>query len=320
MLNLLTESLRNPSSRHTKELIEVCYKIALSITWNTFSKKYRHLPAIKETIANIAVDTVAKIFRLDEKGELYYIKNAVEKWRESIEDDTSAKYFLTKMISRIVGQEIINFYRSNDPLYGKILDSVAYHIKSENYVKFCHLGNYYISEYMHTPSEYRMLTHEETLALPSEIFCVKEWHLKNLFLYLEANYGKFSAVLLNSLVYKLKLLYLNSFDNTACSASVESYVDVNSIVSSSLQNATKKLHISYYMKGKLSECECRTLESGLKDLSIDLLNGGINPGLYEYLLPYEPELTKDQYHQRYRNIFEYLFKSLKSDIAQSLIK
>lgn len=320
MLKLLTESLRNPSSRHTKEFIEACYKIALSITWHNFSKKYRHLPAIKETITNISVDTIAKIFRLDDSGDFYYIRQALDNWREKIEDDLAARYFLTKLISKIVGQEIINYYRSNDPLYGKILDSVKYHIKSEKYIRFSHLGNYYISEFRQDTSDYHYLSHEETLALPSGIFSVKDWQLKTLFGYLETNIGRFVAVPLNSLVYKLKVLYVNSLEAEATQSEIENVASVNSVISSSLEKASHKLHRSYFQNGKLSESECATLNSGLKDISQDLLNGGINPGLFEYLLPYVPDLTKEEYQNRYRNVFEYLFKTLKSDIAQSLTK
>jgi len=50
----------------------------------------------------------------------------------------------------------------------------------------------------------------------------------------------------------------------------------------------------------------------------DLMNGGINPGLYNYLSPYMKDLNNEMYKQNYHNIIEYLLKSTKAHIAENI--
>ena len=47
-------------------------------------------------------------------------------------------------------------------------------------------------------------------------------------------------------------------------------------------------------------------------------DGGINTGLHKYLMEQIPNLTFEEYENRYQNIFEYLYKILKKEIINQL--
>ena len=53
-------------------------------------------------------------------------------------------------------------------------------------------------------------------------------------------------------------------------------------------------------------------------MSNDLLDGGINPGMYEYFILYINNLEKEFYLNNYHNIIEYLVKVMKSTIAEQI--
>ena len=93
---------------------------------------------------------------------------------------------------------------------------------------------------------------------------------------------------------------------------------MDELVNLALESALKKLENSYTAKSKLNELESNSLRSALTDISEDMKNGGINPGLYEYLSPYINDLSKEAYKDNYHNILEYLIKVTKGVIADNL--
>lgn len=56
----------------------------------------------------------------------------------------------------------------------------------------------------------------------------------------------------------------------------------------------------------------------LNNIAIDLQDGGINIGLHKYLLDQFENASFEDYKQKYQNVFEYLFKVLKKEIACQL--
>jgi hypothetical protein len=79
-----------------------------------------------------------------------------------------------------------------------------------------------------------------------------------------------------------------------------------------------KLNESYFKKGKLSDEEILLFEKTIKDILVDLKDGGVNPGLYKYLMANDNRITIELYEQKYRNILEYIYKLLKQNIAAQL--
>ena len=60
------------------------------------------------------------------------------------------------------------------------------------------------------------------------------------------------------------------------------------------------------------------LKEQLECIVYDMRDGGINPGLHKYFLEQFSTITFDDYQNKYQNIFEYLFKVLKKEIADQL--
>lgn len=75
---------------------------------------------------------------------------------------------------------------------------------------------------------------------------------------------------------------------------------------------------SYLQKKKINEKEAEAIKKAIESIIYDMRDGGINPGLHKYLMEQIPEMTFEEYEIRYQNIFEYLFKILKKEIAGQL--
>jgi len=119
--------------------------------------------------------------------------------------------------------------------------------------------------------------------------------------------------------FRIKKLRTDSFYTNDSIASVYKTVEINEAIETSLQFINSKLILSYLEKGKLCENECQHLIAGLKDIVQDLRDGGMNPGLYEYLEPHFNSLSKQVYQEKYHNIFEYMAKTLKSKLASEVV-
>jgi hypothetical protein len=75
---------------------------------------------------------------------------------------------------------------------------------------------------------------------------------------------------------------------------------------------------TYVNKGKLEKNEADRIKKAIESIVFDMRDGGINLGLHKYFLEIFTELTFEDYRDRYQNIFEYLFKVLKKEIAEQL--
>ncbi len=59
--------------------------------------------------------------------------------------------------------------------------------------------------------------------------------------------------------------------------------------------------------------------AGLKDIANDLCNGGMKAGLYDYLKPHFNSLSKQDYQEKYHNIFEYMAKTFRNKLATEVM-
>ncbi|NCS87775.1 MAG: hypothetical protein AUK34_11320 [Ignavibacteria bacterium CG2_30_36_16] len=103
------------------------------------------------------------------------------------------------------------------------------------------------------------------------------------------------------------------------SVSIGNESEIDTIVNRALDAAFTKMQDSYINKGKLEINEAERIKRAIELIVYDLRDGGINSGLHKYFLEQFPELTFNDYEDRYQNIFEYLFKVLKKKIAEQLI-
>ena len=311
-------NLNNSESdrKSLNSLIEICFKIAQGYVRVNFQKVFRQLVNEQESIEDIAIDSISPLFLSNGNDELQ-IKRIFRKWGSNVTSEQDALFFLNQIVSRRVNQHITQILKDSDPFFAKIYESVTYLIKRDGYKKKNYFGTVYIveKEIKNSPIE-----PDAFYNLPAELFVNKDKILKNLLKYLKNETEFFPAIPLNALVKKIKQISFDTEYKTSDPGDATLKYELIQIVDWGLNKSKKKLLDSYGREGKLKESEIESFEKTLNDIAYDLKNGGLKPGLYEYLRFNMPDLKRDVFRTKYQNILEYLFKVMKHKVAEELKK
>lgn len=301
-------------------LIEKTYSIAISYLRLNHKKIFKLLQKGEYKINEIAVDAIAVLFAVDEEKNITPLANSFNNWHPPVETENDALFFLNKVVARRIEQHIFSSLREYDPFFSKILDSVNYLIKTGGYKKICLAGRTCIVENGSPELSGEIIGYEEFDKIPAFCLTDKKKMLPAIFNYIKTETNFMLAVPLNQLVNRIKHInfsdYISGFNSTVRAIDFE----LEDFTVTGYNKAKTKLALSYVKKGKLTEYEGECIDKALKDMSIDLLDGGINPGMFEYLNVYMPELDKNLYLIKYQSILEYLVKVMKNTIAFKLSK
>ncbi len=269
-------------------------------------------------LEDIAVDSIVPFFtRNQSDGELFIISRFTS-WEPEITTEVEAKYFLFKTISLSVNQRINTLLKEYDPFFSKILDSVNYFIKSRNFNKINIAGKIYISEPGIYPDKCRFADRESLYNSPSVLISDRKEMLPSLFSYFREIFKSPAAIPLYDLVYRIKELNLSGEISRSVQGTGEK-LEVKEIIDKGFAIVCRKAEESYVKTGKLCDDEFILIMKALKLIGNDLMDGGINPGLYDYLYEAMPGLTKNDYEQKYHNIFEYIVKLYRQQLAELIV-
>jgi hypothetical protein len=97
------------------------------------------------SLDDIAIDSIASLFVRDAEGKFSAITSAFNSWQPPIQTEEEALYFLNKLIQKRVEQHISFLLREFDPFFSKLMDSVNYLIKKNNFKKVNCFGTVYIN-------------------------------------------------------------------------------------------------------------------------------------------------------------------------------
>lgn len=309
---------KNQRSEETNFLIEKSFLLAASYLSINHKKIFTLLQKGEYSINEIAIDAISSLFINDDETNLTPLTIAFLNWTPKIKNENDASFFLNKVVSGRVEQHIFSLLREYDPFFSKILDSVNYLIKTGGYKKVSLAGKKFIVNSDVTEICGNIISREEIENIPVSVLIDKKKLLPSVFNYLCDETDFIPAIPLNDLIYRLKHInfaeYLTRDDSVQLNVKYElaQYTDLG------FKAAKEKLQLTYLEKGKLSAFETECIEQALKDMSNDLLDGGISPGMYNYLTVYMNNLGKEYYLQKYNNILEYLVKVMKSSIAEKL--
>lgn len=314
LLSLKSNQISRVEINHLIELAE-----SYAFTYLKFRYKNLHKTLLAEdvTLNEIAIDAIAPLFERDEHGVFVKIKDAFEKWQPPIETEEKAQFFLNRLVSKSLEKYVSELLRDNDPFFSKILDSVNYQIEKQGFKKKQILGTTYIIESSGSQKIGCMPDAEFILTLPVELFKNMSNMLPNIIAYLKKQTEKEPVIPLNALINKLKRIKSNNFNFTD-NVEFGNELTVESIIEHALNESYRKLNESYLSKGKISSEEKCKIEMALRSISLDLQDGGINPGLYKYFLEQFPDITFVDYQHKYQNMFEYLYKFLRKEIVKQL--
>lgn len=308
------------SQQSVHNLVEVCYKIALNCLRFNYKKVQRIILRDEISLGDVAIDSIASLFEKDEAGSFQNIVGLFKSWQPPIKTEEEALYFLNKLVQKRVEQHISYLLRESDPFFSKLMDSVNYLIKKHNFTKINYLGAVFIVSQDTENISGKTIPKEEFEKLPANLFTEKKNLLQNVIQYLAVETSYVSAVPFNALVHKLKELNIALYKISESTTEQNDSIEINSIIAQALNKTFDKLENSYLAKEKLSELEGEKIRNTLIDMSNDIKDGGVNPGLYKYLLTHFDGLDEETYRNKYHNILEYLLKVLKQNIADELVQ
>jgi hypothetical protein len=290
-----------------------------SSTYLKYRYKNLHKVFLAEdvTLDELAIDAIAPLFERNDDGVFVKLKTAFENWQPPIETEEKAQFFLNNMAAKSVEKYVSELLRDSDPFFSKLLDSVNYQVEKHGFKKKQILGTTYITENEDMKRIGCLPDAQFILDLPAELFSDNSTMLPNIFAHLKNQTEKETAIPLNALINKLKRIKSNNF-NFADKVEFGNELTVESILELALKESFNKLDESYFAKGKISKEEKCGIETALSNISLDMKDGGINPGLHKYFLEQFPDITIIEYQNRYQNIFEYLYKILRKEIVKQL--
>jgi len=312
----------NPDSQQSQvminDIIEISYNIAVKYLQSHKKKIINLLLRNELTIQELPIDSIADLFVKDDDKNLNTLMHSFHSWRPEIITEEDALFFLNKIVASRVEQHIFKLLKDEDPFFSKLLDSINYLIKQNGYHKFHFLGKTFITEVNFENFEKEFISTDEFEKLPSNLFNQKKFLLTNLLNYLRLETNFNAAIPLNDLIYRLKYINFSDYLISGSNSSVSNKTEMDEFVDIGSRVASDKLNSTYFLKNKINLKEKTALENALKEMVVDLCNGGISPGLYEYLSPHIPNLSEGDYKAKYHNILEYLLKVMKSTIASTL--
>lgn len=320
ILNTLTNiSERDVSRSEVNHLIELSQSYAYTYLKYRFKNLSKVLMAEDLTLQELAIDAIAPLFERNETGIFVKITKAFNEWEPKIDSEEKAVFFLNRIVSKSVEKYVSELLRQSDPFFSKILDSVCYLIEKQNYKKKQMLGTTYIVEDENIKRIGTLPDSKFIYELPIDLFIINNKILEEIFGFIKIKTDRTSAIPLNALVIKIKQIKSSSF-NFSDSSSNGNETEIDSIVNKALISTITKMQESYQKKNKIDENEASGIKKALENIIYDMRDGGINLGLHKYFLEQFSELNFEDYESRYQNIFEYLFKVLKKEIADQLTK
>lgn len=316
------------SQQSVNNLVEICYKIALSQLRFSYKKVQRIILRDEISLEDIAIDSITLLFEKDHSGCFKNILEPFNSWQPPIKTEEEAFYFLSKIIQKRVEQHLSFLLKESDPFFSKLMDSVNYLIKKHSpsephkssFKKINYFGTVFIVASDTESISGKTIPIEEFEKLPAELFTGKKNLLQNIFLYLNSETSYVSAIPFNALIHKLKELNIALYNISESTTEQNDSIEINSIIAQALNKTIQKLEDSYVSKEKLSINEAEKFRKALTDISRDIKDGGVNPGLYKYLLAHFHSLDEETYKQKYHNILEYLLKVLKQNISDELVQ
>lgn len=320
ILFFFTSPTDSVSQSQLNNVIEKSYRIALKYLQFHRLKIAKLISNQDLTLQELAIDCIAGMFVKENNSELISLKQTFNNWEPVIKTEDDCIYFLNRVVASRVEQHIFKLIKEADPFFSKLLDSVNYLIKVGGYSKIYFLGKTFITETSEDKFEKCFIPTEEFEKLSTTLFQNKKTLLTDLFDHLKNQTNYNSAIPLNNLINRLKHINFSDYLISEYVNSEIKKIEVNEIVDDGFNFAIDKLLNSYVEKGKLDSKEKSAFELALKEMSNDLSDGGINPGLYRYLSPHLPGLSEIDYKSKYHNILEYLLKVMKNKIADQLTK
>lgn len=297
--------------------VEYCYKLALGHAKHHLNKNPNLYYNAEISAGNLAVDAVADLFSSSSENQFSQIISSFKNWNPEITTEDEAAFFINSLVMRKVNQQYQAALSYYDPFYAKILHSVDHLVKKENLVKDYYLGVCFICKEKIKDVHGKFIDEDSFEKLPVQLFKQRKMMLQNVLGYLEQETEFFPAIPLHALIQKIKHIDLNPYLFKEYEEETISF-SADELITVSLQKTIEKLEQSYVEKKKVSREVAEIFKRSFAEMGEDLKDGGLKPNLYYYVEQVSNELSKEEFHAKYHNIYEYLTKLFKQNIAEEL--
>jgi len=313
------------------ELFRLCYAIARQcVRRKMFTSKLQHT-GLSE--GDIVLDCIAELFRRDEQNVLVEFAKYFNYQNIRIEDEAEEMLLvhIRRLTFTVVSDNLFRIYNEADPGLGKILRNIK--IAVEKSACF-HMEKHFDEQYLvveeadplrHRPSiSDEELTGELTQAIREgdEVPQILE-RLADA-LSTQDTYQRKVGLMSLALAMKAAFKHLEEsprIEATAVEAQLETD-DVQTIIRETCDALCAEMKPRYLARGKL---DGKTFENYFEAIN-DMLNGEFlesqneKKTYYELLRGCIPGLTKSDYRENHRTVFEYLAKLSKRRAREKLKK
>ncbi len=323
VLKILQSICDNKSSHsEVNQVIELSQRYAFSYLKYRNKNLSKILMSEDVTLQELAIDAIAPLFETDGNGLFVKLVKAFNEWNPKIESEEQSLFFLNRIVAKSVEKYVSILLRESDPFFSKILDSINYLIEKNGYAKKQILGTTYILEKKCNDGEWNIgiknLPDRDFIdELPISVFKSAQDIVSKIFEYIKTETDKTPAIPLNALVLKLK--HVNASSYIYKDSISENKTEIDSILENAVEKTFHKLQESYIDKNKIVISEGELIKKAIEKIAFDMKDGGIDVGLHKYLMEQMTNLSFDEYKSKYQNTFEYLYKTLKKEIADQLV-
>lgn len=298
-----------------REFIEICIKISLFI----LNKKHHRVKKLFDNngigFEDVAIDAIAPLFIKSDSFDLTRIKHSILNWHKKILTESDAHFFIFKVITRRTDQTVNEILSEVDPLFGRLLKNILYKSKKLNYKKIYYSGIAYLVDSPPSNVQGGIISEVQFNKIPIN-FSHNDFNLDlpSIFDYIKKNTNYYPAIPINNLVVRVKSFYTNVELIELDKSNAQSALEIKSALEKSLSFICTKIDKKYIQNNSITPEEGESLKKALNEISWDIMDGGIQRGLEQYLIPYFENLNKDDLRKKYRNILDYLVRLLKKEI------
>ena len=307
------------TNKDISQLIDYCIKTAISFLRNNYKTRINSNLFSEESISDLAIDSIIPLVVKNNEGILG-IKKSILTWDEEIKNEIDAQFFISKLIWKRADQTITKLLKEKDPFFEKIIKTLNFCISKNNIKKIRYFGTVYVVEENVKELPGNLIKFEDFSKIPVEFFGFKQIVLfEKLLEHIKTKTEYFPAIPLNLLVKRVKEFYLSS---RQISISEYSYINnafvYEDILKNELSSLQNRINTFYIPNSKLTKKDAELIMASFRDISKDMLNGGISGSLFDYLKNREESLTSEQFYSDYHSIMNCLFKNFKNRILEGI--
>jgi hypothetical protein len=321
-LNLIQNlSREKPDQRELNHLIRLCCNLAVHTLRLRFGSHFHLFGEDSGSLEDAAIDAIAPLFTASQDDDRFSIVRSMENWHTDITTEQQAAWFLNNIILRRVEQHVGQSLKQDDPVFGRMLKVINYHILTRHWFKLCHFGTWFITEKSNEVICGAVYDYDALAALPANLFMGSPPRIiQSLFDYLHQQDDYFPAIPLYALIKRLQaqLQWTESSGKILEISSNEEMLVMREIIDLGFVKATERLKTFYIKKNKLTEEEGRCFRQTLHDLAEDMQDGGVTRGLYEYLQQHFTNLDQKLFYEKYRPILDYLLRIMKQTMREAM--